>query len=150
MSTLASFWGSTSGIRGLVLDKIWRARLSGKLMRWWLGESVSQLANQDLKPLQTIQDKYSAQLKYFDQSQPRLRNQLAETYALQRDANYTLRSRRWLYARAAQTRLDAAYEEYRIYAWDNATEKITAKLPNKSLEVVRRVPYFEAMGVPAA
>lgn len=102
--------GENTAVRLLVRLQNIREQISAAATRIWTGEYFGNVQATELDALQELQDRKSAiarDLRYTHEN--------ASTFALRRDYRYGQRSRKWLYAKAMQTKLDRNYDQWTVF-----------------------------------
>jgi hypothetical protein len=111
--------GETHAARIFVLLAQLKKVIASKGKRIWTLEFFNRRQAEELDHLLERQDRAAAVKQTVS-----LIHENSDTFALRRDLLYGNRSRRWLYAKAFQTRLDANYEAWLAVAKINQEQDL--------------------------
>lgn len=106
-------WSSVSAVRALRQLRYWTRYLQSKTERIWYTERLGQF------PPDVSSEVKAADQRVQDTPSKSMRLEHTALFALNRDARYGMRSRRWLFAKGAKGHMDSAYEEYAAYVGAN-------------------------------
>lgn len=109
--------GTTVGTRSLVEMAQVRTYCAAKSQSGFAAEQFSDIAGKELNALVAQIDLAAAKTQTS-----RLRMDLSDVFALRRDLRYGLRSRKWLFLKAQQTKLNSNFLLWVNWALENSQD----------------------------
>jgi hypothetical protein len=124
--------GNTTGTRALVDNLQTRAYCQATLQQGFAVELFSDLQATELDDLVSQADQLAAA-----KQTSRYRSELTDVFCLRRDLRYGLRSRRWLFSKAEQTKLIEGQVEWTTFVRENLDNAyyLRTLIPKNSLEL---------------
>jgi hypothetical protein len=114
--------------------------ISNKLQKGWFAERLNKPGSDELAT--TVEAMDIASTAHYDAQH---RSEHSEMYALQRDQTYMTRSRKWLYTRAMQTKMDHAYEAVATFGRQNSENEALAEIIQSEPDKLENISFKELL-----
>ncbi len=133
--------GETLGTRSLADVLRTQAYCQSKAQSGFVAEQFSDIKASELDVLTKTVDTATAA-----KQTSRYKLELSDVYCLRRDLRYAMRSRKFLFAKAQQTRLNVGFVGWRAFGMENLDhQKYLSSLAEKSASELVTLPFDQVM-----